>query len=208
VAVWALSGSTLILISNLVKPELMILHLLFSFSLLFTPLQSAKLVKTKVNDSIVLLIPEDFRPMTNDEIADRYFTTKRPMALFTGPNSLVDLGVNQSVTQWQEKDLEIMKSFQKSNIYNLYDNIEMISEGIREINGRNNAYFEFVSSVKEEENVFVKKGAINKYTYIQYTIVNGHSLVFNFTCPATIKAKWQPTVNEIMNSIAVKKNLQ
>jgi len=99
-------------------------------------------------------------------------------------------------------------SFQKSNIYNLYDNIEMLSEGIKEVNGRKYAYFEFVSTVKEEEEVFVKKGSINKYTFIQYTLINGNSLVFNFSCPSNIKAAWQTKANEIMQSMEVKKNLQ
>ncbi|MEQ6122395.1 hypothetical protein [Reichenbachiella sp. MALMAid0571] len=186
----------------------MILNILLSFLLLFSSYQSDKLVKIKVNESISMSIPENFRPMTDDEIADRYFTIKRPLALFTDPGMTIDLGVNKSITQWNEKDLEIMKSFQKSNIYSLYDNIEMLSEGIKEVNGRKYAYFEFVSTVKEEEDVFVKKGSINKYTYIQYTLINGNSLVFNFSCPSNIKATWQNVANEIMQSMEVKKNLQ
>lgn len=186
----------------------MIFNFLLLFHFVFLPFQASKLVKIKVTESITMLMPETFRPMSNDEIADRYFTTKRPLALFTDQSLSIDLGVNKSVTQWQEKDLEIMKSFQKSNIYSLYDNIEMISEGVKEINGRRYAHFEFVSTVKEEENVFVKKGAISKYTYIQYTIINGNSLVFNFTCPSSIKDKWQAKVAEIMQGVEVKKNLQ
>ncbi|MDP4680044.1 MAG: hypothetical protein NWS46_06710 [Cyclobacteriaceae bacterium] len=162
----------------------------------------------KINESISMSIPQDFRPMTNDEIADRYFTTKRPMALFTDPSLTADLGVNKSITNWAEKDIEIMKSFQKSSIYSLYDNINMLSEGIQEVNGRKFAYFEFVSSVKDEDNAFVRKGDINKYTYIQYAIINGQSLVFNFTCPSRNKDMWQEKVGQIMKSIELKKNLK
>ncbi|MFY0655073.1 MAG: hypothetical protein JXQ96_23805 [Cyclobacteriaceae bacterium] len=186
----------------------MISFLILLSHLFFSPPQNAPLVKVKVNESIEMLIPSDFRPMTNDEIAERYFTIKRPMALFTDQSLTVDLGVNKSITKWQEKDLEIMKSFQKSNIYSLYDNIEMLKEGIEEINGRRYAYFEFVSTVKEEEDAFVRKGSINKYTYIQYTIVNGQSLVFNFTCNSRNRQSWQPQVAKIMKSVVVKKNLQ
>jgi hypothetical protein len=186
----------------------MIFTLIVFFTNIINPFLQSGLVKMKINESITMSIPQDFRPMTNDEIADRYFTTKRPMALFTDQTLTVDLGVNKSTTNWAEKDLEIMKSFQKSNIYNLYDNIDMLSEGIQEVNGRNFAYFEFVSSVKDEENAFVKKGDINKYTYIQYAIINGQSLVFNFTCSSRNKDLWREQVAQVMKSIELKKNLK
>ena len=186
----------------------MVLSLLILIANLTPLYQSAGLIKVQVNESIEMLIPGDFRPMTNDEIADRYFTTKRPMALFTDPGSSIDLGVNKSVTQWNEKDLVIMKSFQKSNIYSLYDNIEMLSEGIKEVKGRQYAYFEFISTVKEDENVFVRKGSISKYTYIQYTIIKDQSLVFNFTCPTRVHNNWKDNVIKIMSSMEVSKNFK
>jgi hypothetical protein len=186
----------------------MIFTLLIAFTNIIHPFLQVGLVKMKINESITMSIPQDFRPMTNDEIADRYFTTKRPMALFTDQSLTADLGVNKSITNWAEKDLEIMKSFQKSNIYSLYDNIDMLSEGIQEVNGKNFAYFEFVSSVKDEDNAFVKKGDINKYTYIQYAIINGQSLVFNFTCSSRNKDSWREKVAQIMKSIELKKNLK
>lgn len=186
----------------------MVFTILFALTNFINPFAQGGLVKMKINESITMSIPEDFRPMTNDEIADRYFTIKRPMALFTDQSLTADLGVNKSITNWAEKDLEIMKSFQKSNIYSLYDNINMLNEGIQEVNGRKFAYFEFVSSVKEGENTFVKKGDINKYTYIQYTIINGQSLVFNFTCPSRNKDMWREKVGQIMKTIELKKNLK
>ena len=182
----------------------MLSNLILSLFISFGVWQQGKLIKTKITDSIAISVPENFRPMTNDEIADRYFTTTRPLALFTDQSLSVDLGVNKSVTQWEEKDLEIMKSFQKSNIYNLYDNISLLSEGIQEINGRKFAYFEFVSTVKEEDNTFIKKGAINKYTYIQYTILSGYALVFNFSTPSSAKDIWKTQAKQIMQSVELK----
>lgn len=182
--------------------------LLLVSSILFSTTFQQKLIKVKVNDYITMQMPDDFRPMTDDEIADRYFTIKKPMALFTNYESVVDLGVNKSVTQWRERDLKIMMDFQKSNIFSIYDKVDIIKEGVKEVNGRNFAYMEFSSSVNEEKDAIIKKGAIKKYTYIQYTILNGHSLVFNFTCPARLKNQWQPSVEKIMNNISVKKSFK
>lgn len=165
--------------------------------------QSGKLTKTKVTDNISMLMPEEFRPMTDDEIASKYFTTKRPMALFTNLNQTVDIGLNQAVTKWEPNDLEIMMSFQKSNIYALYDEINMISEGIKEVNKKRFGYFEFESVVKPEEGSFLQKGAISKYTYIQYVLVDGQSLVFNFTCPSQLRQQWSDIAVEIMNNITI-----
>ena len=163
-----------------------------------------QLVKTEVVENIFMSIPMDFRPMTDDEIAGKYFSMQRPVSLYTDYNQLVDIGVNKSVSNWPEQDLTIMMSFQKSNIYNLYDKVEMISEGSKEVNKRQFAYFEFVSTVNADKDSFKNKTAIVKYTYIQYVIYKGQTWVFNFTCPASMKDKWQADAAKIMNSVIIK----
>lgn len=179
--------------------------LLFYALLLFSSQTGENLIKTEVAEGITMAVPETFRPMTDDEIANKYFTTKKPLALFTNMEVTIDLGINNAVTTWDATDLEIMMSFQKSNIYNLYDDINMLDEGTKEIHGKQFAYLEFVSLVKADKDAIVKKSAISKYTFIQYVIIGGNSLVFNFTCPLRLKDKWQPTVHEIMDSIIIKK---
>lgn len=174
-------------------------------SLIFTTFPGDNLTKVNVTEEIAMMIPDDFRLMTDDEVASRYFTTKRPLAIYTDPSVNIDLGVNRSATQWVADDLEIMVSFQKSNIYNFYDEIEMISQGIKEVNEKKAAYFEFVSTVKPDKNSIRAQSAVRKYTYIQYMIVGKNSWVFNFSCPAQLKNEWQPRLPNIMNSIAFQK---
>ncbi|MEO9804310.1 MAG: hypothetical protein ABJF04_13720 [Reichenbachiella sp.] len=175
-------------------------------SLIFSNIPGDNLTKVNVTDEITMMMPDDFRLMTDDEVASRYFTTKRPLAIYTDQGIIVDLGINKSVTTWSAEDLEIMVSFQKSNIYNFYDEIEMISEGIKEINGRKAAYFEFVSTVKPEKQSFRSQSSVKKYTYIQYMIVGENSWVFNFSSPVQLQNEWQPRLSDIMNSIIFQKN--
>ncbi|WP_422361852.1 hypothetical protein [Reichenbachiella sp.] len=172
-------------------------------SLFFSTFLTENLTKVNVTEEITMMIPDQFRLMTDDEIASRYFSTKRPVAIYTNPSVTIDLGVNKSVTQWSADDLEIMVSFQKSNIYNFYDEIEMISQGVKEVNGKKTAYFEFVSTVKADSNTqsFRSQSAVKKYTYIQYMIVGKHSWVFNFTSPLQLQAEWQPQLADIMDSV-------
>ncbi|WP_109830929.1 hypothetical protein [Reichenbachiella versicolor] len=178
----------------------LLLLLQLSLSLFFP----SNLVKTEVAEKIFMSLPNGFRPMTDDEIASKYFTMQRPMAMYTDQSLIVDIGVNKATSRWSEKDMDIMKSFQKSNIYNLYDKVDMISEGIKEVNGKQYVYFEFISTVKGDPNSFKDNKSIRKYTYIQYAIFGTTSLIFNLTCPATMKDRWQNQASDIMNSIIVK----
>lgn len=167
--------------------------------------QSQSYMQVEATKNITLAVPSDFQPMTDDQIADKYFTNRRPVAMFTDPRNVVDLGVNESQTEWSEEDLVILKDFYKANISGLYTEVNYLREGLEEINGRSYAVFEFESIVKDEDNAFSQKSEIRKYTYIQYTIVNGKSWVFNFTVPIRDKPQWQPIAGEIMNSVKIKK---
>ncbi|MEM8895800.1 MAG: hypothetical protein AAGC88_14560, partial [Bacteroidota bacterium] len=173
------------------------------FSILFLPekVNSQSLMRVDATKNISLAVPSDFRPMTNDEIADRYFTNRRPVAMYTDQRNVVDLGVNESLTEWSEDDLIILKDFYKANISGFYSEVNFLKEELTDINGRKFAVFEFESTVAEEDNAFSSKPEIRKYTYIQYTIVNGKSWVFNLTVPLRHKPKWQPIAPEIMNSV-------
>ncbi|PIB34553.1 hypothetical protein BFP72_03575 [Reichenbachiella sp. 5M10] len=185
------------------------MHLfVLSFFLIFHPTPGQDLVKTQVTENITMPIPGEFRLMTDDEIASKYFTTTKPLVLYTNPDLTIDLGVNKSVTQWAAKDLEIMVSFQKSNIYNLYDDIQMLSEGTQEINGRQFAHLEFISTVKPDADSFRQEGNIQKYTYMQYVIIGQSTLVFNFTAPIELKETWQSTAHEIMQGVHIKGKLK
>ena len=100
-----------------------------------------------------------------------------------------------------------MNSFYKSNIMQLYDEVHFIIEEVKEINGKQYAVFEFVSSVSDEEGTTVAQSAISKYVRIQYTIVNSKTLLLNFSCPARQKDKWAPIAKQILESVKISKTL-
>ena len=178
--------------------------ILIALHFLFFNSQIDKLIKVEVTENINMLVPADFHPMSDDEIARKYITTKRPLAVFTDRNLIVDLGINRSTTQWHPGDFEIMMSFQKANIFSLYDEVKLLNEGIKQVNGKNAAYYEFVSTIKDDEDSFLKKGSINMYTYIQYIMIDDKLLVFNLTCPSQLMQDWQESAAKIMSSIEIK----
>ena len=180
--------------------------LLISFFFL-SSFQQVKYVKTKVNDDIRMSLPEGFLLMSQEDLNNKYLSTKAPVAAYTDFSRVVDLGVNIAYSQWNNEDLEIMSSFYKSTIMGLYDDVQFITEEIQEINGKDFAVFEFVSTVTDEEGTTINQNAISKYVRIQYTIVKSKTVLFNFTCPARQKEKWAPIAKEILESVKISKTL-
>lgn len=174
---------------------------------LLTSFQSIKYVKTKVNDAITMSLPQDFTLMSPTDLNSKYVSSKAPIAAYTDFSGTVDLGVNVAYSRWNREDLEIMKSFYKSTIMGLYDEVQFINEDIREINGRNFAVFEFLSRVVDEEGTTINPGAISKFVRIQYTIVESKTVLFNFSCPARQKDRWAPIAKEILESVKISKTL-
>ena len=174
---------------------------------LFTAFQQVKFVKTKVNEAITMSLPEDFTLMSQTDLNAKYVSTKAPVAVYTDYSRTVDLGVNVAYSRWNQEDLAMMKSFYKSNIMGLYDEVQFIIEDIQEIHGKKFAVFEFLSSVSDEEGTTISQSTISKYIRIQYTIVKGKTVLFNFTSPAREKEKWAPIAKEILESVKISKTL-
>lgn len=163
-----------------------------------------KLVKTKITKDITVSLPADFAPMTDDDMAKKYFTYRKPTAMYTNPDRVVDFGFNQTQTQWRKTDLPILQKFYKSSIVSMYSKVDFEQETIGTINNRDFVIFEFVSEVKDEDPNSLNKGSVTRqYSYIQYTIENNKVLVFNFTCPNQMKDKWQDVARAIMGSIKI-----
>jgi len=169
-------------------------------------IEDTDLKKVTIADDISVLLPESFTVLSEQEINDKYISYRKPLAIYSDPSRRVDFGVNVSVTSWGSDDLDLMKQFFRSNILNLYDEVEFVKEEVQEINGISYAVFEFISQVNPDKNSFRANNAVKKYTYVQYALVNGKTLLFNFTAPFMIKDRWEGIAQEVMQSVKVKKS--
>ncbi len=163
-----------------------------------------KLIKTKVTNEITVSLPARLTPMTPGDIGQRFPSVRAPLGAYTSEDRQVDFTVNISATQWYPSDHEMSQKFFKSGIYNLYDKVEMIQEGIHEIHKKKFIYFEFLSRTNGDRRELGSSDPILKYTYIQYLLEPGRTLVFTFSCPKDRRDDWQETTREVMNSIHVK----
>jgi hypothetical protein len=179
--------------------------LLLSFAIIvlfaFSP---TKLVKTKVAEGIVISLPPELQPMAEDDIILRYPSVRAPLAAYTDVNRTLDFSVNISATQWPDTDLEIASKFFKSSITNLFDRVDIIDEGIHTIHKKKYIFFEFESRVNGNKMNLGEQQPVFRYTYIQYLIEPGRTLVISFNCPKAIREDWQENVRAMMKSVKVK----
>jgi hypothetical protein len=152
---------------------------------------------------ISISIPKNFYEMNNDEIVAKYFTQKRPVAVFTDPNKTVDIGVNISETPWGEEDIHLLKGFYKTSIKNSYDYVKFLREEIITVNGRKGVVIEFLGQLNQDPNAIIKRGAKSRYHCMFYTVSDYRIISYNFNCPGTDYKTWQPIAQSCMLSIKI-----
>lgn len=170
----------------------------------FTGAVQHKLIKVKVNDSLSVLVPKDWSPMDEMDVTQRYPSVRAPLVAYTNYERVADFSVNISATQWPDDNVELAKEFFKAGVVNMFDKVEMISEGIHEVSGKKLIYFEFDSRVNGKTSQEELREPVLRYTYIQYYIQPGQALVFSFTCPRRMKDQWQETAREMMTGVKIK----
>ncbi len=186
------------------KIKSVLLKWFFLIALVFIAAESPKLVKVKVTDEITVSIPKGWNAMDALDFTQRYPSVRAPLAAFTNEIGLVDFSVNISATQWPDTDLELAQKFFKAGVMNMFDRVEMIQEGIYEVNKKKFIYFEFDSRINGNRQQEGFQDPVLRYTYIQYLIEPGKALVFSFNCPRRQKEEWQETARLMMKSVKVK----
>lgn len=163
-----------------------------------------KLVKTKIGDNITVALPPTLYPMTPEDISQRFPSVRAPLGAFTSQDRVVDFSVNISATQWRGGDEDIARQFFKAALFNLYDKVDIIDEGLNELHKKRFIFFEFESRVNANRRLEGGTEPILKYTYIQYLVEPGRTLVFTFSCPRALRPEWQETAREMMKTVRVK----
>jgi len=163
-----------------------------------------KLSKVSVSDNITIKIPRDFIEMSDQDMWQRSSSYRKATALYTDLDRIVELSVNNAFSRWEEGDIRILQNVYKASIQEIFDEVEFSIEEIRNVNGRDFAVFEFISKIKGDPGISGASSTITKYYYIQYTIVDGGTLVFNFSCQDYAREEWNETAGKIMASVKIK----
>jgi hypothetical protein len=138
------------------------------------------------------------------DFTQRYPSVRAPLAAYTSEDRMVDFAVNVSATQWPDANIDISKKFFKASLMNMFDRVEMIDEGVHEVNKKKFIYFEFNSRLNGMRQDEGTKDPVLRYTYIQYLVEPGRTLVFSFNCPRRMQEEWQETARQMMLKIKAK----
>jgi hypothetical protein len=157
--------------------------------------------KIKITDQILVSLPDNFGPLTEAEVRQRYVSSRRPIASMSDPDKMADFVISYSASRWGD-DLALMQRFYKSSIVSMHTETEFLNESIEEINERKFLVFEFTSMVMDE-NQYSTLPPVRKYNYLMYTLMDGYILVFNFNTPLNRMEKWKPIADVIMKSVMV-----
>jgi len=180
---------------------------LFFLTLTFTsaPLfAQVKLKNVKISNKISMKIPSKFIEMGEEDMWQRSSSYRKAIALYSDEDRVVELGINHAFTRWEEGDILLLQNMYMASIQEIFDEVKFSKEEITNINGRDFAVFEFVSKIKGISGSIGQNNSVVKYYYIQYTIVDGGTLVFNFSCQNYVKEDWQETAKIIMGTIKIK----
>lgn len=171
--------------------------------LLLTATQS-RLVKVKISDNITAKLPSEFTLLPPDELQSRSASYRMPIAFYTDPGQEIDFSVNNSASRWQQKDLALLQEIYRSNIENLFDDVEFQDEEIESIYNRDYIVFEFNGTIQPGESLFRQESPTRKYYYTQYTLKGDQIYIFTFSAPFRKKEEWAGTASAIMHSIRIK----
>ncbi len=165
---------------------------------------ASRMIKFRLAEGIQVSLPNDFVEMTQEDIALRYPSVRKPIGAYTNPERTVDFSVNLSATQWPDDNLEMAQRFFKSGLLNLFDRVDFYAEGIRESRGKKFIYFEFESRINGARRTEGDNEPVIRYTYIQYLIEKDRAIVFSYQCPSGLTEERKDQAMAIMKSVHVK----
>jgi len=169
---------------------------------------SFKFEKRKVFKGVSISLPSNFVLMTDDELATKYPSAQKPLTAYTSYERNADFGMNLARSYWDPKDLGLVKDFYKSNLLGIYDSVTFIKEWLITIQGRDFVNFEVVTYVYGDPELTINPAPVAKYSNLAYTIVNGKTLIFNFTCSKRLLDRYQNISRAIILSIKISKKFE
>ncbi len=180
------------------------------FFLFFISLQvfSQNLKSIDIKKGISLQIPDNFNLMSDDDIAQKYPSYRKPLAVYSNSKKSVDIGVNYTINKWNNSNLSILKSMYKATISSVFTDVSFFQDGvIKKVNDRDFIVFEFISTLTEENGPNQGK-SMRTYTYLAYTIFQKKVLVFNMNAEALERNNWAATFENVFGSIKISNKLE
>lgn len=110
--------------------------------------------------------------------------------------------MNISATTWPDGNTDLAGKFFKASLQNLYDRLDMISEGTQMINKKKYIFFEFESRTSGDPQAGTA-GSYSKVYLHSVSAAERQNTCLHICMPKEPKDEWQPVAHEIMKRIQV-----
>jgi hypothetical protein len=164
---------------------ILLLFPIFSFSQ--TKLDTVNFLSGKVK----ILAPKELKPMSDQMWTLKYQQRTRPVLVLSDEDGEVNLIADMTQQPASESQLASFKDFQIQQLKSRRPGLELLSDGVKTINGKKVGYFKFVTQAIDQK----------VFNYYFFTLVNGKILLFTFNCIEKLQKKWESTADQIVVSL-------
>jgi hypothetical protein len=164
---------------------------LFSLSLLFISPTVELEKRTVMNNKIELLLPKDWKPMSEHLVQKKYPGPRPPSLVYSDITGGISIAFNHTDSKASSELLEKYKEALKAGLVNAYPDAVWEKEAITEINGKKAGVFEVFTETADEK----------IYNYMVFTDVDGRLMICSFNCTENRLKTWKPVAQQIMSSL-------
>jgi hypothetical protein len=138
-----------------------------------------------------ILAPKELQPMSNQMWTLKYQKRTRPVLVLSDEDGEVNLIADMTQQPASESQLASFKDFQIQQIKSRRPDLELVSDGVKMVNGKKVGYFKFVTQAIDQK----------VFNYFFFTLVDGKVLIFTFNCIEKLQKKWESTADQIVGSL-------
>ena len=144
-----------------------------------------------MNNKIELLLPKDWKPMSEALVQKKYPGPRPPSLVYSDITGSVSIAFNHTDSKASPDVLDKYKEALKAGLMNAYPDAVWEKEAITEINGKKVGVFE----------VFTETADDKIYNYMVFTDVEGRLMICSFNCTENRLKTWKPVAQQIVNSL-------
>jgi len=161
---------------------------------------NVKLERQEIGGKVSVLVPNNFVKLPDNEVAQRYPSSRKPLAVFSNASRSADFGINKGKTVWADADIKLVLDFYKANMQTYYNSISFIKEGVVSEGSLKFAELKFIGAIES-----LGKGKSRRYVHVRYAVVKNRLYIIQFNCPASEQGLYEGTVNKMMGSVRINK---
>lgn len=150
--------------------------------------------KTVLDGQVTILLPKDWRPMSESLIKIKYPGPRPPQYVYSDISGGISLAITATDSRATAEQLEQYKSVLKSQLEQAYPEATWEGEGIKMVHGKKLGYFKLMTDAADTR----------IFNQMFFTDMKGKLVLMSFNCVENKLKPWRPVADSIMNSLEVR----